>query len=59
MINSELTDDQRKAFDKFSKLKVGALFMKMGTGKTRVAFMLKGGTTSGSFQKSIPRLLRR
>jgi SNF2 family DNA or RNA helicase len=40
MINSELTDDQRKAFDKFSKLKVGALFMKMGTGKTRVAFML-------------------
>jgi SNF2 family DNA or RNA helicase len=35
-----LTDDQQKAFEKFSLLKVGALFMKMGTGKTRVAFML-------------------
>ena len=35
-----LTDSQIKAFDKFSKLKVGALFMKMGTGKTRVALEL-------------------
>jgi len=32
---NELTDNQRKAFEKFSKLKVGALFLKMGTGKTR------------------------
>lgn len=32
--------EQLKAFDKFSKLKVGALFMKMGTGKTRVALEL-------------------
>lgn len=29
--------DQAKAFDKLSKLKVGALFMEMGTGKTKVA----------------------
>lgn len=29
--------NQRLAFDKFTKLKVGALFMKMGTGKTKVA----------------------
>lgn len=29
--------DQEMAFDKLSKLKVGALFMEMGTGKTKVA----------------------
>ena len=34
---TELTASQVDAFQKFSKLKVGALFMKMGTGKTRVA----------------------
>lgn len=32
--------EQQLAFDKFSKLKVGALFMKMGTGKTKVALNL-------------------
>lgn len=32
--------EQIAAFDKFSKLKVGALFMEMGTGKTRVALEL-------------------
>lgn len=31
---------QQLAFDKFKQLKVGALFMKMGTGKTRVAIEL-------------------
>ncbi len=31
---------QQLAFDKFTKLKVGALFMKMGTGKTKVALDL-------------------
>lgn len=36
----ELTPSQKIAYDKFSKLKVGALFMKMGTGKTRVAIDL-------------------
>jgi len=35
-----MTEQQRTAFDKFSRLKVGALFMKMGTGKTRVALKL-------------------
>ncbi len=29
--------DQKKAIDKLSRLKAGALFMKMGTGKTKVA----------------------
>lgn len=29
--------DQRKAIEKLSRLKAGALFMKMGTGKTKVA----------------------
>lgn len=33
-------EEQQLAFDKFSKLKVGALFMKMGTGKTKVALDL-------------------
>lgn len=35
-----MNNNQLKAFEKFSKLKVGALFMKMGTGKTRVALEL-------------------
>lgn len=32
--------DQQKAFEKLKKLKVGALFMQMGTGKTKVALDL-------------------
>ena len=36
----KLTNQQQEAFNKFSKLKVGALFMKQGTGKTRVALEL-------------------
>lgn len=32
-----MVDNQKKAFDKLSKLKCGALFMEMGTGKTKVA----------------------
>ena len=36
----KLTNQQHEAFNKFSKLKVGALFMKQGTGKTRVAIEL-------------------
>lgn len=32
--------DQEKAFEKLSRLKVGALFMDMGTGKTKVALDL-------------------
>lgn len=35
-----MNENQLQAFNKFSKLKVGALFMKMGTGKTRVAIEL-------------------
>lgn len=34
------TNQQQIAFDKFNKLRVGALFMKMGTGKTKVALDL-------------------
>lgn len=33
-------DNQQAAFEKLSKLKVGALFMEMGTGKTKVALDL-------------------
>ena len=33
-------NNQQAAFDKLSKLKVGALFMEMGTGKTKVALDL-------------------
>ena len=36
----KLTNQQQEAFNKFSKLKVGALFMKQSTGKTRVAIEL-------------------
>ena len=35
-----MTNNQQLAYDKFKKLKVGACFMKMGTGKTRVALEL-------------------
>lgn len=35
-----MTQEQKQAFDKLSKLKVGALFMEMGTGKTKVALDL-------------------
>lgn len=41
-----LTDKQQYAFDKFKRLKVGALFMKQGTGKTRVAIELIKSTDS-------------
>lgn len=34
------TNQQQQAYDKFVKLKVGALFMEMGTGKTKVALDL-------------------
>lgn len=34
------TTEQQQAYEKFVKLKVGALFMEMGTGKTRVALEL-------------------
>ena len=36
----KLTNQQQEAFNKFSKLKVGALFMKQGTGKTRISIEL-------------------
>ena len=35
-----LTKNQKQAFEKFKKLKVGALFMEQGTGKTKVALEL-------------------
>lgn len=41
-----LTEDQQKAIEKFSRLKVGALFMKQGSGKTRVALELVRTTDS-------------
>lgn len=37
---NKLTNSQLQAFNKFSKLKVGALFMEMGTGKTITAIEL-------------------
>ena len=36
----QLTDQQRHGFQKFKELRVGALFMEQGTGKTRVALEL-------------------
>lgn len=39
-MSDELTIIQQESLDRFKKLKVGALFMKMGTGKTRVAIEL-------------------
>ena len=35
-----MNNNQLLAYEKFKKLKVGALFMKMGTGKTRIAIEL-------------------
>lgn len=39
-MNLEMTAQQKEAMEKFERIKVGALFMKMGTGKTRVALQL-------------------
>ena len=41
-----LTTNQQDAINKFKRLKVGALFMKQGTGKTRVAVNLINTTNS-------------
>ncbi|EMC14871.1 hypothetical protein SMU76_04037 [Streptococcus mutans N66] len=42
----KLTIQQKEAFKKFQKLRVGALFMEQGTGKTRVALELIKDTNS-------------
>lgn len=39
-IKTELFDYQKKAIDKLQKIKVGALYMEQGTGKTRTALEL-------------------
>lgn len=39
-LKTELYEHQKKAVEKLSKLKVGALYMEMGTGKTRTALEL-------------------
>lgn len=39
-MSAELTEKQKSALERFKKLKVGALFMRQGTGKTRVALEL-------------------
>lgn len=41
-----MMNDQQVAFEKLSKLKVGALFMEMGTGKTKVALDLMASKMS-------------
>ena len=40
----KLTTQQQNAIEKFKRLKVGALFMKQGTGKTRVSIELANYT---------------
>lgn len=39
-LKTELMEHQKKAFNKIKDIKVGALFMEMGTGKTRTALEL-------------------
>ena len=40
ILKTDLYDHQQKAFEKLSKIKVGALYMDQGTGKTRTALEL-------------------
>ena len=40
ILKTKLYEHQQKAYDKLIKLKVGALYMEMGTGKTRTALEL-------------------
>lgn len=40
ILKTELYDHQKKAVEKLSRIKVGALYMEMGTGKTRTALEL-------------------
>ena len=43
---TSLFSDQKKAIEKLSKTKVGAIFMQPGTGKTRIAIELVKTTKS-------------
>lgn len=43
---TSLTDQQAEAIERFRRLKVGAIFMEQGTGKTRVAVELANGNES-------------
>ena len=40
--STSLSDDQKRAIDKLEKLRVGALFMEPGTGKTLTALNIIG-----------------
>lgn len=46
MLTPNLSDNQAQAIKKLDKLKVGALFMRPGTGKTRIAIELINSTDS-------------
>lgn len=49
-----LLEHQKKAYDKLKKLKVGALYMDMGTGKTRTAIeIIKDKINAGKVEKVI------
>lgn len=53
-----LTESQKRAYSKFSKLKVGALFMQQGTGKTRVAVELANTTDASLVLFIVPNALK-
>ena len=40
ILKTKLKEHQIKAFEKLSKIKIGALYMDQGTGKTRTALEL-------------------
>lgn len=53
-LNYGLYNHQREAFEKLRKFKVGALFMDMGTGKTRTALeLIKDKVNAGKVDKVI------
>lgn len=54
----KLTEQQKQAFDKFKRLKVGALFMQQGTGKTRVAIELANSINSQFIVFIVPHALK-
>jgi SNF2 family DNA or RNA helicase len=54
ILKTELYDHQKKAVEKLINLKVGALYMEMGTGKTRTAMeLIKHRLDCGKINKAI------
>ena len=58
-IGAEPPSPQEQAFNKLNRLKCGALFMEMGTGKTKVALDLVESRESGFYSLDLPGIIEK